>query len=93
MHEADDHCEIYHIGSDEEVSINARIENLSKVIHCKARALPSPSASGGTPRRCPDISKICLLGYRLQAPLVEGLIRICEWCLARSECSIANELE
>ena len=61
MYEADDRCEFYHIGSDEEVSINARIENLSKVIDCKARALPSPATSGGTPRRCLTFQKYACL--------------------------------
>ena len=92
MYESGAHREIYHIGNDEEVSINVLIENLSKIMDCEVNALPSPAASGGTPRRCPDISKIRALGYRPQVPLAEGLKKTCEWYLANSERSVANEL-
>ena len=68
------------------------IENLSKIMDCEVNVLPSPAASGGTPRRCPDISKIRALGYRPQVPLAEGLKKTCEWYLANSERSITNEL-
>ena len=84
--------EIYHIGNDEEVSINTLIDNLSKIMDCEVRTLPSPAISGGTPRRCPDISKIRALGYSPRVPLVEGLKRTCEWYLANNECSVANKL-
>ena len=92
MYEFGAHREIYHIGNDEEVSINTIIENLSKIMDCKVKALPSPATSGGTARRCPDISKLCTLGYRPQVPLVEGLKKTCEWYLANSEREFENEL-
>ena len=92
MYASGAHREIYHIGNDEEVSIITLIENLAKIMDCKVRALQSPATNGGTPRRCPDISKLRALGYRPQIPLEEGLERTCEWYFANSERKIENEL-
>ena len=92
MYASGTHREIYHIGNDEEVTINTLIENLAKIMDCEVRALPSPATSGGTPRRCPDISRLRALGYRPQVPLVEGLERTCEWYFANSKRKIENEL-
>lgn len=93
MYASGTHRGIYHIGNDEEeISVNALIENLAKIMDCEVKAQPSSATSGGTPRRCPDISKLRALGYRPQVSLVEGLERTCEWYIANSERKIENEL-
>jgi nucleoside-diphosphate-sugar epimerase len=40
---------------------------------------PSPAPVGGTPRRCPDISKIQNLGYRPRVTLDAGLPPTLAW--------------
>jgi nucleoside-diphosphate-sugar epimerase len=38
-----------------------------------------PLAAGGTPRRCPDISKLEKLGYTPRVPLDDGLKVTLDW--------------
>ena len=41
--------------------------------------VPGEPAAGGTPRRCPDISKLARLGYKPRVPLDEGLKPTLDW--------------
>ena len=43
------------------------------------RPVPSAPAAGGTPRRCPDISKLRRLGYAPRVPLDAGLAMTVAW--------------
>jgi nucleoside-diphosphate-sugar epimerase len=41
--------------------------------------VPGPPAPGGTPRRCPDISKLAALGYKPRVSLQAGLTLTLPW--------------
>jgi nucleoside-diphosphate-sugar epimerase len=41
--------------------------------------VPGPSAPGGTPRRCPEISKLAALGYKPRVSLEAGLALTLPW--------------
>ena len=84
--------EIYHIGNDEEVSIRALVERLGPIMGGTLTIEPSAAAEGGTPRRCPDISKMRALGYDPKVDLTEGLIRTAAWYMAHRGAVAANEL-
>ena len=92
MYERGGHREIYHIGSDEEVSILDLVGRLGRFLGRDLVAVPSPAAAGGTPRRCPDISKMRALGYEPKIGLDDGLGRTAEWYLAHRQPPAGNEL-
>ena len=75
------HLEIYNIGTQEEISIKRLVGELGKYFHRKILVIPGALAKGGTPRRCPDISKISRLGYNPEVSLSEGLIKTARWYL------------
>ncbi len=70
---------IYHIGTDEEVTIRALAELLAGKMGARIRIVPSERRAGGTPRRCPDIGKLRGLGYEPRYPLAEGLDETISW--------------
>jgi nucleoside-diphosphate-sugar epimerase len=45
----------------------------------RVQVIPGPAAVGGTPRRCPDTSRIRALGYRPRVSLKDGIARTVEW--------------
>lgn len=92
MYERGGHREIYHIGNDEEVSIRELAARLGTILGGELLIRPSAAAAGGTPRRCPDISRMRALGYEPKVGLSEGLRRTVEWYLARRDTAAANEL-
>lgn len=81
MYEKGSHRQIYHIGNDHEVTIRDLISNLSTILGCQLQVHPSAVAQGGTPRRCPDISKMRALGYTPQVNLTDGLRHTTDWYL------------
>ena len=92
MYENGQHREIYHIGNDHEVSIRTLVDRLGKVMGGDLVIEPSDAAQGGTPRRCPDISKMRAIGYNPVVDLDEGLRRTVEWYIANRAKAAANEL-
>jgi UDP-glucose 4-epimerase len=86
------HREIYHIGNDHEVSIAELAALVGKQLGAQLDVQPSTAPTGGTPRRCPDISKLGALGYRPAIGLEEGLARTVAWYLEHPEPNSANEL-
>ncbi|PTM45285.1 NAD-dependent epimerase/dehydratase family protein [Phreatobacter oligotrophus] len=92
MYSNGEHREIYHIGNDQEVSIRGLVETLGSVMGLSLAIRPSPAPQGGTPRRCPDISKMRKLGYSPAVDLAEGLRRTCEWYLAHRDVAAPNDL-
>lgn len=92
MYEKGGHREIYHIGNDDEVAIRNLVERLGAVMGGELVIEPSAAAEGGTPRRCPDISKMRAIGYDPKIDLDEGLRRTAEWYMANRDKSAANAL-
>jgi len=71
--------QVYHIGTDEEVSIRSVAELIAKKMGRTIRIVPGELRAGGTPRRCPDITKLRSLGYSPKLPLDKGLDATIEW--------------
>lgn len=79
MREKGEHLGIYHIGTAEEVTIADLAQRIAGVYGRKIELLAGSPATGGTARRCPDISKLAKLGYKPQVPLNDGLKPTLEW--------------
>jgi UDP-glucose 4-epimerase len=86
------HREIYHIGSDEEVSIRDLAGRIGKIVGVDLDIRPGESATGGTPRRCADITKMRGLGWSPQVDLDEGLERTVAWYRENRDHVPANDL-
>ena len=65
--------EIYHIGNDEEVTIEELTRKLLREMNINLKIKYSEAPKGETNRRCPDISKLKALGYSPQIDLKIGL--------------------
>ena len=65
--------EIYHIGNDEEVTIEELARKILKEMNVNLTIQYSKAPKGETDRRCPDISKLKALGYSPQIDLITGL--------------------
>ena len=92
MYEKGGHREVYHIGNDEEISIRELVDRLANAMGGALSIEPSAAAEGGTPRRCPDLSKMRDLGYRPKVDMLEGLRRTADWYMANRGKIAANEL-
>jgi UDP-glucose 4-epimerase len=92
MYENGGHREVYHIGNDEEVTVRDLAERIGKVLGVELDIRPEEAAAGGTPRRCPDISKMRELGYQPTVALDEGLQRTVAWYLDHRNDTVANDL-
>lgn len=92
MHGKGAHREVYHIGNDDEVSIRDLVALTGQVCDIDLEIVPGPAVAGGTPRRCPDISKMRALGYDPAVGLEDGLRRTAEWYLAHRDEHPDNEL-
>lgn len=86
------HREIYHIGNDEEVTISDLASRVGKTLGIELDIRPGESAIGGTPRRCPDITKMRSLGYRPEVSLDDGLERTVAWYREHCGDAVSNEL-
>ncbi len=70
---------LYHIGTNEEVSIRDLVLKIAEQLGVEIEIQSTPRPAGGTPRRCPDISKLQQLGYAPRISLDEGLREIVAW--------------
>lgn len=75
------HLEIYHVGTDEEVSIAHLVELMGRCVGREVSTKRGPLRPGGTARRCPDIRKLKALGYAPRVSLEEGLRKTVPWYL------------
>jgi nucleoside-diphosphate-sugar epimerase len=79
MREKGEHLGIYHIGTTEEVSIADLARRIADLADSEIEIIPGKLQAGGTPRRCPDISKLAGLGYKPRVPLNDGLEPTVDW--------------
>ncbi len=70
---------IYHIGNNDEVSIEKIANLIAKELHVNINIIPGELEKGSTKRRCPDISKISKLGYQQKVSLEKGISTLREW--------------
>lgn len=82
--EKGEHLGIYHIGTQDERSISELAEAVGAYFGRTIQLIPGELAKGGTPRRCPDISKLQSLGYNPRVSLTEGIARTAEWYVAHA---------
>ena len=74
-----EHLGIYHIGTTEEIAIAELARRIARVAGREIELIPGAARTGGTPRRCPDISKLAGLGYKPRVPLDQGLKPTLDW--------------
>ncbi len=79
MRDEGEHLGIYHVGTTEEVSIADVARRVAAAAGREIELVPGKAAAGGTPRRCPDISKLAKLGYKPRVPLDQGLKPTLDW--------------
>lgn len=72
--------EIFHIGSDQEISIADLIKTVGEMMGYRGDYVEAPTYPGSVSRRCPDISKAKrLLGYNPKTSWVSGLETTVDW--------------
>ena len=86
------HREIYHIGNDEEIAIRRLVEIVGETLGGALDIRPGAATEGGTPRRCPDLSKMRAIGYAPRVGLTEGVKRTADWYMAHRDVAPENEL-
>jgi nucleoside-diphosphate-sugar epimerase len=79
MREKGEHLGIYHVGTTEEVTIAELARRVAGAGGREIELVAGPPAPGGTPRRCPDISKLAGLGYKPRVTLDQGLKPTLDW--------------
>lgn len=75
------HREIYNIGTSEEVGIAGLAQLIAGNLGLVVQVVPGELPTGAPKRRCPDITKLFMLGYRPKIHLHEGIRRSVEWYL------------
>ena len=73
------HCEIYHVGNDDEITIKTLITRIGKLKNIKISFNTSAPPPGETFRRCPNIAKVKKLGYEPKFNIEQGLQKTIEW--------------
>ena len=71
--------EIYHLGTEREISIRDLAELVGRTLGVDVRIRPGELRAGGTTRRCPDITKARALGYEPRVSLEDGVARTARW--------------
>ncbi|MGM0520266.1 MAG: NAD-dependent epimerase/dehydratase family protein [Campylobacterota bacterium] len=71
--------EIYHVGVDQEERIIDLAYQIASILNLDLTLKHEEIQKGGTPRRCPDISKLKSLGYTPQYSLESGLKKTILW--------------
>ncbi|MCT7660877.1 NAD-dependent epimerase/dehydratase family protein [Mycobacterium deserti] len=92
MYEKGGHREIYHIGSDEEVSIRDLAARIGKIVGIDLDIQAGELQQGGTKRRCADITKMRALGWSPTVSLDDGLERTVAWYAENRDAKPANDL-
>jgi len=77
--ERGEHLGIYHIGTMEELTIEAVAHMVGEYFGRRVEIVTGPPAAGGTPRRCPDIAKLMALGYQPKYSFRQGLQIVARW--------------
>lgn len=74
-----EHLGIYHVGTDVETTIADLAREVARCFGRELRLVPGPLQAGGTPRRCPDISRVRALGFAPRIGLRQGLEQTVRW--------------
>jgi nucleoside-diphosphate-sugar epimerase len=71
--------EIYHVGTMNEVSMKDVAQIVARCFDAQITLSPMETPKGETPRRCPDNSKLKLLGFNPEISIDDGIKRTVEW--------------
>lgn len=82
------HLEIYHIGTQEELTMSELAQCVSKYFEREIKVIPGSLCPGGTSRRCPDITKLNALGFVPQATLKDGIKKTADWYCQHAHLSL-----
>lgn len=77
--ERGEHLGIYHLGTTDEVTIRDLAIGIGRALGRDVRVKPGQLQPGGTPRRCPEISRAKSIGYEPRVPLASGLETTVSW--------------
>jgi nucleoside-diphosphate-sugar epimerase len=77
--EKGEHLGIYHIGTQVETSIADIARLVGEFFGRDIDIVAGELQKGGTPRRCPDITKLKNLGYQPKISLQEGITKTAQW--------------
>lgn len=80
-----EHRSVFHIGTREEITIRQLVEIIFDWFERTPEIIPGPAPAGGTPRRCPDISKLQRLGYAPKINIAEGISEIAAWYVENAD--------
>lgn len=86
------HLEIFHIGSQQEISINELAKKIASIIGINVELIPTKPPKGETDKRCPNISKISELNYYPLIDIDEGLARTVPWYIQNNQPDLSNKL-
>lgn len=73
------HLEIYHIGTQEEVTMIEVANKVAMALGKTIEVIPGELQPGSALRRCPDISKIETLGFDQKWTLAAGIKETAQW--------------
>lgn len=77
--EKGEHFGIYNIGTMEEITVDQVAEETARYFGRQITIVPGKLQKGGTPRRCPDITKLSELGYTPKISFRQGLHKAAQW--------------
>ncbi|MBX9570433.1 MAG: SDR family NAD(P)-dependent oxidoreductase [Candidatus Obscuribacterales bacterium] len=83
--------QIYHIGTQEELSVKRLVEVVAASFDVEVNIGTSAGAAGGTMRRCPDISKLAALGYKPTVKIEDGVQKTKDWYVANLDLAPAQD--
>ena len=78
------HRNVYHIGTREEITIRQLVGLIFDWFGRTPDIISGGAPAGGTPRRCPDITKLERLGYSPKTNIAEGISEIAAWYVANA---------
>jgi len=71
--------EIYNVGKEDEISVEALIKKIGRILNIKITSKRGPLVKGSPGRRCPDTKRLRRLGYSPRVSLEEGLKKTVKW--------------
>jgi|APSaa5957512535_1039671.scaffolds.fasta_scaffold10547_5 UDP-glucose 4-epimerase len=92
MYQNGDHRKVYHIGNDHEISMLELADIVGNAMNIKLDIVPGDAAVGGTPRRCPDISRMRNIGYEPRFDIYSGIQKTVDWYKSNQMIKLDNPL-